>query len=75
MGMDTDLFLVIGSALLVLALPTLIGAFSESRPPRTAAILVLVGGALVVFAVTQNPGGYGFDDIPLALTRVIGRYF
>lgn len=73
--MDTDLFLVIGAAVLVLALPALVGAFSESRPPRAAAVLVLIGGALVVVAVTQSPGGYGFDDIPLALTRVIGRYF
>lgn len=73
--MDADLFLVIGSAVLVLALPALIGAFSESRPPRAAAILVLIGGGLVVLAVTQNPGGYAFDDVPQALTRVIGRYF
>jgi hypothetical protein len=73
--MDTDLFLVIGSAVLVLALPALIGAFSESRPPRAAAILVLIGGGLVVLAVTQNPGGYAFDDVPHALTRILGRYF
>ncbi|MEM5476401.1 hypothetical protein [Pacificibacter sp. AS14] len=73
--MDTDLFLVIGSAVLVLALPALIGAFSESRPPRAAAILVLIGGALVALAVTQSPSGYGFDDVPQALTRVIGRFF
>ena len=73
--MDTDLFLVIGSAVLVLALPALVGAFSEDRPPRAGAILVLIGGALVVLAVTQKTGGYGFDDVPLALTRVIGRFF
>jgi hypothetical protein len=73
--MDTDLFFVIGIAVLVLALPALIGAFSESRPPRAAAILVVIGGSLVVLAVTQKVGGYAWDDIPHALTRVIGRYF
>ena len=73
--MDTDLFLVIGAAVLVLALPALIGAFSEGRPPRAAAILVLIGGGLTVLAVTQNPGGYALDDVPQALIRVIGRYF
>ncbi|MFT6423876.1 MAG: hypothetical protein ACJAYH_001335 [Celeribacter sp.] len=73
--MDTDLFLVIGAAVLVLALPALIGAFSEGRPPRAAAILVLIGGGLTVLAVTQNPGGYSIDEVPQALIRVIGRYF
>jgi hypothetical protein len=73
--MDTDLFLVIGAAVLVLALPALIGAFSEGRPPRAAAILVLIGGGLVVLAVTQNPGGYSVDEVPQALIRIIGRYF
>ncbi|SEL19111.1 hypothetical protein [Pacificibacter marinus] len=73
--MDTDLFLVIGVALLVLALPTMIGAFSESRPPRVAAVLVVIGGGMIVWAVTQKTGGYAWDDIPQALVRVIGRYF
>lgn len=73
--MDTDLFLVLGVGIAVLALPALIGAFSESRPPRAAAILVMIGGGLVVLAVTQHPGGYAINDVPHALTRVIGRYF
>lgn len=73
--MDTDLFLVIGTAILVLAVPAIVGAFSESRPPRAAAVLVMIGGGLLVLAVTQHPGGYALQDIPHALTRVIGRYF
>jgi hypothetical protein len=73
--MDTDVFLVIGVAMLVLALPALIGAFSESRPPRAAAVLVVIGGSMIVWAVTQTAGGYAWDDIPQALVRVIGRYF
>lgn len=73
--MDTDLFLVIGAAILVLAVPAIVGAFSESRPPRAAAVLVMIGGGLLVLAVTQHPGGYALQDIPHALTRVIGRYF
>ncbi|WP_439103399.1 hypothetical protein [Celeribacter marinus] len=73
--MDTDLFLVLGTVILVLAIPTVIGALSESRPPRAAAILVMIGGGLVILAVTQHPGGYTVGDIPMALTRVLGRYF
>lgn len=73
--MDTDLFLVLGAAIGVMAVPAVIGAFSEGRPPRAAAILVMVGGGLIALAVSQHPGGYAVDDIPNALTRVIARYF
>ena len=73
--MDTYLFLVIGTAVLVLAIPAVIGALSESRPPRAAAMLVMIGGGLLILAVTQHPRGYAVGDIPMALTRVLGRYF
>lgn len=73
--MDTDLFLVLGVGISILAMPALIGAFSESRPPRAAAIMVMIGGGLIVLAVTQHPGGYALTEVPDALTRVIGRYF
>ncbi|RPE66230.1 hypothetical protein EDD53_1929 [Pacificibacter maritimus] len=73
--MDADLFLVIGAVILVLSVPALFSAFSESRPPRTGAVMVLLGGGMVFWAITQHPGGYEFSDIPHALTRVIGRYF
>lgn len=73
--MDTDLFLVIGVAVAILALPALIAAYSDSRPPRAAAILVMIGGGLIVFAVAKSSGGYAITDLPHALTRVIGRYF
>ncbi|WP_417249709.1 hypothetical protein [Celeribacter sp.] len=73
--MDTDLFLVLGVGIAVLALPAIIGAFSESRPPRAAAIMVMIGGGLIVLAVSQHPGGYSLREVPDALTRVIGRYF
>lgn len=73
--MDTDLFLVLGIVITVLAVPALVSAFSESRPPRAAAIMVMIGGGLLVFAVTQHPGGYAVEDVPEALIRVVARYF
>lgn len=72
--MQNDLFLVIGIILAALALPSIVGAFSESRAPRAAAIMLMIGGGLIAVAVTQQPGGYAFADIPDAFVRVIGHY-
>ena len=72
--MDNDLILVIGIIVGALAIPSLIGAFSESRPPRAAAILFLISGTLIVVALTRNPVGYAVGDIPDLFVRVIGRY-
>ncbi|SDF56856.1 hypothetical protein SAMN04488117_105100 [Celeribacter baekdonensis] len=73
--MDTDLFLVLGTAICVLAVPAFVSAFSDSRPPRGAAIMVMIGGGLLVAAVIKHPGGYAISDIPDAVMRVIGHYF
>jgi hypothetical protein len=72
--MTADLYLVIGVILVAFTIPAIISAFSESRPPRTAAVLVLIGGGLIVLAVYQTPGGYRIEDIPEVFVRVAGRY-
>ncbi len=72
--MDNDLILVIGIVIGALAIPSLIGAFSENRPPRAAAILFLIGGTLIVVALTRHVGGYAISEIPDVFVRVIGRY-
>jgi hypothetical protein len=72
--MDTDLMLVIGVVICVLTIPSLLAAFSESRPPRAASIMVLIGGILVVLALTQKPSGYTFGEIPDVFLRVLRRW-
>jgi len=72
--MQNDLFLVIGVITLVLAAPALVSAFSESRTPRAAAILIMIGGGLIITAVTQQPGGYAIEDLPDVFTRVFAHY-
>ncbi len=72
--MDTDLYLVIGLTLGILAIPSLLSAFSEGRAPRIGAVMVLISGVLVVIALSRKPGGYEIVDIPQAFFRVIGRY-
>lgn len=71
--MQADLFFVIGLVVLVLAIPAIIGAFSESRPPRAGAILVMIGSGLIALAIWQRPSGYALGDIPEVFARVIGR--
>ena len=72
--MDTDLMLVLGLAVSVRAIPSLLSAFAESRAPRAGAIMVLIGGVLVVVALTQKPSGYTFAEIPEVVLSVIGRF-
>lgn len=72
--MQADLFFVIGLVVAVLAIPSIIGAFSDSRPPRAGAIMVMIGGGLIALAIWQKPSGYALGDIPDAFTRVIGHY-
>lgn len=72
--MDTDLMLVVGLLVCVLAIPTLLSAFAESRLPRAGAIMVLIGGVLLALALTQKPSGYTFAEVPEVVFRVIGRF-
>lgn len=72
--MDADLFLVIGVTLGVLTVPSLLSAFSESRAPRVAAILVLISATLIALALTRKPEGYSISEIPHVYKRVLDRY-
>ncbi|SHI83347.1 hypothetical protein [Wenxinia saemankumensis] len=72
--MDADLYLTIGLILLVFSLPAIASALTDGRPPRLASLVLLIGGTLLVVALTTKPGGYTFGEIPDVLFRVIGRY-
>ncbi|MGR3541480.1 MAG: hypothetical protein ACU0BS_08640 [Hasllibacter sp.] len=65
-----DLFLVIGCLILVLAVPSVVSAWSQGRVPAVPSVLVMAGGGLVIFALTQAPSGYRLQDIPEAFVNV-----
>lgn len=73
--MNTDMALVIGLIVLIFSAPAIISAVSDGRAPRTAMIALVVGGGLVLYALTQKPGGYRFDDVPRAFIKVIADVF
>ena len=70
--MDADLMFVTGVVLLALSIPSIFSAISDSRPPRAAAIILLIGGTLVVIALSRKPGGIALGEIPDIFFRVIG---
>ena len=72
--MNSDLFLVFGLIISGLALPAIIGALVDSRVPRGAAIMVMIGGGMIAVALIGKPSGYSFQEIPQAFTRVIGKF-
>jgi len=72
--MNNDLILVLGLLIGALAFPSLVNAFSSSRPPRTAAILFVVGGGLISFAVLQQPNTYTVENVPDVFVRVIAKF-
>ena len=73
MQFDPDLIFVIGLIVGLLAIPALLSAFSESRPPRAASIMVMIAAGLVVVAVLQKPGGYTVGEAPDVFFSVVGR--
>jgi len=72
--MDNDLFLVFGLIIAGLAVPSIIGALVDSRVPRIAAIMVMIGTGMIAVAIMGKPSGYKFSDVPKAFTRVIGKF-
>jgi hypothetical protein len=72
--MDSDLALVMGLGLAGLAIPSVVSSFSDNRTPRASALVVLISGGLIIYALRSQPGGYALEDIPDTILQVIARY-
>lgn len=72
--MDSDLMFVVGAVAVGLAVPSMLASFSDNRAPRLASILLLMGGVLLVVALSRKPGGIALGEVPDIFVRVIARY-
>lgn len=72
--MDTELLLVLGLVLAVFAIPSIMSAITDGRSPRAAAVVILIAGGMVLYAIRSTPGGYALGDLPDVFVRVVGRY-
>ncbi len=72
--MDMDLIFVVGCIILVFAIPAIISAFSDGRTPRYPAMIIMIGGILVYYAVNERPGAYNFDTAPDVFLRVVAKF-
>lgn len=73
--MDTDLILVIGLILGLLAIPGIMSSVSENRAPRAPILTILIAAGMITFAFVTHPGGYTLEEIPDVFYRVVGKYF
>lgn len=74
MHIDPDLFLIVGLVVAILSIPAMLAAYSAGVPPRVAMIAAVVGGALIVFAIANKPGGYRLTELPGVAAQVFERY-
>lgn len=68
-----DTYFVIGLFILVLSLPTIVGALRRGQAPRAAAIMLLIGGGLIVLAIGAKPNAYSISTIPQVIDSVLTR--
>jgi hypothetical protein len=73
--MDTDLALVLGAVIAGLGILGALSALRERRTPRAPALTLVIAAGLLVYALTQKPGGYRFDQLPDVFFGVVGRFF
>ncbi|MFK7835245.1 MAG: hypothetical protein AB8B60_03400 [Sulfitobacter sp.] len=72
--MDPDLALSLGLVVAAFSVPSILSALSDSRAPRASAVTILIGGALILYAVQTKPGGYSMGEVPDVFVNVVGRY-
>ncbi|MEQ8895882.1 MAG: hypothetical protein RID23_02235 [Roseovarius sp.] len=72
--MNPDLLLVFGIALAVLSVPSMLSAFADRRTPRAAALVAIVAGCMIVWAIREQPGGYTIQEIPEVFVRVAAEF-
>lgn len=72
--MDPDLMFVLGGALAVLMVPAILSAIVDGRTPRTPALVALIAGTMIFYAISERPSAYTIGGYPDTAARVISKY-
>jgi len=72
--MDADLAMALGVVLAVFSVPALLSAMSEGRTPRVGALVLMTAGGLMLWAISNKPGGYTVAELPAVILNVMARY-
>ena len=72
--MDPDLALSLGIVVAAFSVPSILSAVSDRRAPRASALTILIGGALILYALQTKPGGYTLGQVPDVFVNVVARY-
>ena len=71
--MSVETTLVIGMVLSVFSLVAILNAWIEHRPPRTAAIMVMISGGILVTAMLKAEDRLQWRDIPDSFIAVVAK--
>lgn len=71
--MEPDLALTLGIIVAGFSIPSILSALSDRRAPRASAVTVLIGGALILYAIQTQPGGYALQQVPDVFVRVVSN--
>lgn len=69
--MEPDVVFVLGVVVAVLSIPAVVSAYLDGRPARVPAIIVLIGGLMIGYAISLRPGAYSMQTLPDVFVRVI----
>ncbi len=69
--MDTDLVFVVGVVISIFAIPAIMSAFLDGRAPRAPALIILIGAAMIGYAVKERPNSYTLASVPDVFMRVV----
>jgi hypothetical protein len=73
--MDNDFILVLGIIIGVLTIPAIFSAMVDSKVPRIPTFAAVVSGAMILYAISNQPSGYAIGDLPEVFSRVFGPMF
>lgn len=70
-----DRIFVAGLFLLAFVGLRILGAMFDTRSLRQAAVMLLVGVAMMIYAISEKPGGYQVENIPALVSSVARGLF